>query len=96
MLSLLQYVTHAQGGAVMNCARCQGLMIEDQFFDFQGTQGFMSMKGWRCMNCGHAVDPLIETNHLLHKARVLVQPCKEPESEHDYMYLRETIARIAA
>ena len=25
----------------MHCNRCQGLMIEDQFFDFEGTQGFM-------------------------------------------------------
>ena len=54
----------------MKCRRCQGLMAEDQFFDFEGTQGFMWMKGWRCMNCGHAADTLIEANRHLHEATV--------------------------
>ena len=48
----------------MKCKRCQGLMAEHQFFDFEGTQGFMWMKGWRCMNCGYAADSVIEANHL--------------------------------
>ena len=52
----------------MECTRCQGLMVEEQFFDFEGTQGFMWMKGWRCMNCGHAADSVIEANHRLHEA----------------------------
>jgi hypothetical protein len=30
-----------QGGDIMECRRCQGLMVEDHFFDFEGTQGFM-------------------------------------------------------
>jgi len=50
----------------MTCVRCRGLMGEDQFFDFEGTQGFMWMRGWRCMNCGHAADPIIEANRRLH------------------------------
>jgi hypothetical protein len=56
----------------MECTRCQGLMVEDQFFDFDGTQGFMWMTGWRCMHCGHAADPLIEATRRLHKAIVFV------------------------
>ena len=54
----------------MKCNRCEGLMAEDQFFDFEGTQGFMWMKGWRCMNCGYAVDPVIEANRHLHERPV--------------------------
>ena len=54
----------------MKCKRCQGLMAEDQFFDFEGTQGFMWMKGWRCMNCGHAVDSVREANRRLQDATV--------------------------
>ena len=46
----------------MEYTRCQGLMMKDQFFDFEGTQGFMWMQGWRCMNCGHAEDPLTAAN----------------------------------
>ena len=47
----------------MECMRCQGLMVEDHFIDMHWTGGLMWMKGWRCMNCGHVVDPLIEANH---------------------------------
>jgi hypothetical protein len=45
-------------------------MVEDQFIDFEGTQGFMWMKGWRCMNCGYAEDPVIAANRRLHEATV--------------------------
>jgi hypothetical protein len=50
----------------MTYLRCQGLMVEDHFFDYEGTSGFMWMRGWRCMNCGHAADSTIEANRRLH------------------------------
>ena len=62
----------------MHCRRCQGLMMEDQFFDYEGTQGFMWMRGWRCVNCGHAVDPLIDANRRLNALTMLV-PHEGPE-----------------
>jgi hypothetical protein len=65
----------------MRCIRCQGLMVEDYFFDFEGTQGFRWMECWRCLNCGHAMDPLIEANCRLHEATVLVRPSGELENE---------------
>ena len=78
----------------MECIRCQGLMVGEQFFDFEGTQGFMWMKGWRCMNCGHAADPVIEANHRLHDATVRVRPSEELEKEHELMYrLAEPVTR---
>ena len=81
----------------MECTRCQGLMVEEQFFDLEGTQGFMWMKGWRCMNCGHAADPVIEVNHRLHKATVLVRSSEEPEHANEQVYCRaETVTRVAA
>ena len=81
----------------MECRRCQGLMVEDQFFDFEGTQGFMWMKGWRCMNCGHAADPLREANRRLHDATVLGRPSEEPKHEKAHVYLRaDTVTRVAA
>jgi hypothetical protein len=70
--------------------------MEVQFFDIEGTQDFMWMKGWRCTNCGHAADPAREANHHLHKATVLVRPFEEPENENEHMYLRaETVTRVA-
>jgi hypothetical protein len=81
----------------MQCRRCQGLMMEDHFFDLEGTQGFMWMKGWRCMNCGHAADPVIEANRRLHEATVLVQLCEEPEPEDEHVYFEAgTVTRVAA
>ena len=44
----------------MDCRRCQGLMVEEQFFDVEETQGFMWMKGWRCGDCGHAENALTQ------------------------------------
>jgi len=55
----------------MECMRCQGLMVEDHFIDLYWTSGLMWMKGWRCMNCGHVVDPLIEQNRRLQEAPLL-------------------------
>lgn len=66
---------------MMECIRCQGLMVEDHFFDLEGTQDFMWMKGWRCMNCGHAVYPLIEANRRSHEATVRVLLSEEPDNE---------------
>ena len=81
----------------MVCRRCQGLMAEDQFFDFEGTLGFIWMKGWRCMNCGHAADPVIEANHRLNEATVRVRPSEELEHEKTHTCLRaETVIRSAA
>ena len=39
------------------------------FYDFAGTQGFMWMKAWRCMNCGHAVDAVGEANRRLREKK---------------------------
>jgi len=49
----------------MTCPRCQGLMRENHFYDFGGTYGFMWMKGWRCLICGFAADPILEANRRL-------------------------------
>lgn len=70
---------------MMECLRWQGLMVEDHFFDLAGTQDFMWMKGWRCMNCGHAVDPLIEANRRSHDAMVRVLVSGEPDNEKKYV-----------
>ena len=52
----------------MTCPRCQRVMHEDRFYDFVRTQDFIWTKGWRCLNCGHAVDPTtMESNRHLHQ-----------------------------
>ena len=81
----------------MECIRCQGLMVEDNFFDFEAIEGFMWMKGWRCIDCGHAADPVIEANRCLHVATLLVRPCEERENQDEHVYFEAgTITRVAA
>jgi hypothetical protein len=81
----------------MNCRRCQGLMLEEDFFDFEGTQGFMWMRGWRCVNCGHAVDPLIEANHRVKEVLLRALPQEESEYEGEEIHLEaDRITRVAA
>ena len=79
----------------MECIRCRGLMVEDHFFDLEGTQNFMWMKGWRCMNCGHAADPLTAANRRLREATVLVRPSDESVDENEHLYLRaKSVTRV--
>ena len=81
----------------MECTRCQGLMVEDHFFDFAGTQGFMWMTGWRCMNCGHVYDSVIEQNRLARQEKVLALSSGEPDYQDDEVHLgAESFIRHAA
>jgi uncharacterized Zn finger protein len=71
----------------MTCSRCSGLMVEDQFFDFEGTQGFMSMECWRCMNCGHAQDAVGAQHQLARQKPVVVLARGESDTQDEVVYL---------
>jgi hypothetical protein len=43
----------------MCCHRCKGLMIRDSFVDLRDDTGRLTFEGWRCLNCGEVVDPLV-------------------------------------
>jgi hypothetical protein len=47
----------------MVCPRCEGLMLQEVFVDFIGTDG--SFEGWHCPVCGEIVDPVIASNRVL-------------------------------
>ncbi len=70
----------------MNCSRCQGLMTEDHFLDFEGGYREMWATSWRCLNCGHVYDAVIEQNRLARQEKLVV--CSsEPDYEDDEVYL---------
>jgi hypothetical protein len=46
----------------MNCARCQGVMVQDVFEDLDDDTGALSFTGWRCLLCGEIVDPVIASH----------------------------------
>lgn len=70
----------------MKCARCQGLMAEDHFLDFAGGYREMWATSWRCLNCGHVYDAVIEQNRLA-RQEMLVGCSSEPDYEDDEVHL---------
>ena len=40
----------------MQCPRCRGLMVPDQFFDLINDGGYWTFDGWRCLCCGNILD----------------------------------------
>jgi uncharacterized Zn finger protein len=46
----------------MTCTRCQGCMAKDYFIDLMESAESMWMAGWRCLNCGNVLDPVVEKN----------------------------------
>jgi uncharacterized Zn finger protein len=71
----------------MNCARCQGLMIVDHFLDFEGSFREMWTSSWRCVNCGHVHDAVIDQNRLHGQKKVVVLPSGEPDYQDDEVHL---------
>lgn len=43
----------------MRCQRCRGCMVRDYFIDALHVSGEMQFAGWRCVNCGGIIDPVI-------------------------------------
>ena len=81
----------------MDCSRCRGLMVEDHFLDFEGGFREMWTASWRCMNCGHVHDAVIEQNRLARQERVLMLPSSEPDYQDEEVHLgAESFIRHAA
>jgi rubredoxin len=51
-------------------------MARDHFLDLQESGGEWWLEGWRCINCGHVFDPVLENNRRMHAAltRTELQP----------------------
>ena len=83
----------------MTCSRCQGLMVETNLFDYDGSYGHMWATSMRCMNCGHVHDSVIAQHAKLQQAKVkiLVGVSTEPDYQDDEVHLgAETFLRRAA
>ena len=46
----------------MTCERCNGLMVSERIYDFQGMISDLCVDGYRCLICGNLVDTLILKN----------------------------------
>jgi len=58
----------------MMCRRCDGLMVCELFEDFEGLSSDYEFTGWRCLNCGAIVDPVIDANS--HTTPAVVVPAQ--------------------
>ena len=80
----------------MNCTQCQGVMREKQFFDVDAIPGLMWIRGWRCMDCGHAVNPLLEANRRLNAVTLQAFPQEEPAYQGEEVHLEaDRMTRVA-
>lgn len=48
----------------MGCQRCNGFMIRESFLDLRDDSGRLMFEGWRCINCGEVVDPVVLTHRM--------------------------------
>ena len=70
----------------MHCSRCRGLMIKDRFLDIMGQFGEMWAISWRCVNCGHVYDSVIQ-QHRSAPEKVLVDASADPDYEDEEVHL---------
>jgi len=47
----------------MTCQRCDGLMVRERYNDLELGSAGHEIFGWRCLNCGAIVDPVILAHH---------------------------------
>jgi hypothetical protein len=81
----------------MTCSRCRGFMAEDHFLDMQGSYGQMWATSWRCVNCGHVQDSVIEQNRSAQPEQVLAFQSSEPDYQDEEVHLgSESFIRLAA
>jgi len=43
----------------MNCPRCNGYMVQDDYLDILDETGQCRFVAWRCLICGEVLDPVI-------------------------------------
>ncbi len=58
----------------MNCIRCQGLMLEEQMIDMEAGYGEMWTHSWRCFNCGHRDDAVLQHHRQVHAQSMAGSP----------------------
>jgi len=66
----------------MSRTRFQGTMVEDHLIHMEDSSGLTWITAWRCINCGHAVDPVMAANRQLLNTAVL-SPAVHDELIHD-------------
>jgi len=61
----------------MTCHRCGGLMLAEHYDDARDYTDQAEFLGWRCVNCGSVLDPVIAGN----RRRIGAMPTPKPVKE---------------
>lgn len=81
----------------MSCSRCKGCMVEDFMLDMEESFGPMWTRTWRCMNCGHMHDSVLEKNRNAQAAHLQQTAPAVPAAQGEAVPLgAEALTRIAA
>lgn len=81
----------------MTCIRCEGLMLEEHMIDMEGGYGEMWSRSWRCFNCGHRDDALIQQHRQRQAKPILVTPPAVTDAELvELAWESESIESLAA
>ena len=68
----------------MTCLRCDGLMVHEKFEDLDGLwSSDHEFTGWRCLNCGAIVDPVIAAHKRMTSIQALTTAHDAPSSWTD-------------
>ena len=73
----------------MTCTRCQGCMAKDHFMDLLESAEGMWMDGWRCLNCGNVLDPVMKRNRLGQGKAAVVSTARVPG--HNWIGIQEEV-----
>lgn len=57
----------------MTCIRCEGLMLEEPMIDMEANYGEMWSLSWRCFNCGHRDDAVIQHHRQTHAKSIEIR-----------------------
>ncbi len=49
----------------MECSRCGGFMVQEEFFGLQEEAIPVTSSGWRCVRCGDVIDSVISANRRI-------------------------------
>jgi len=69
------------------CLCCDGLMVFELFEDFEGLSSDYEFAGWRCINCGAIVDPVIAAHRHITSQVTTSDPALTSYKEASFMHI---------
>jgi hypothetical protein len=60
----------------MTCPRCRGLMVHYWFIELLDRTRLAHREGWRCINCGYLLDPVILQNEARRSVKTSTAPLR--------------------